>query len=263
MNKDDLLKMAENPQYIEGIYNYCDRWCERCSMTSRCLNYAITEENLGDLSDRDMDNKIFWEKLQEIFQLTMEMVTEWAEENGVDLDAIDMEAVAEEEHRRRVEAKNHELSQAARGYSDLVEMWFDQGESLPFDVKGQTIYYTGPSPARPGQSIGSAGPTTSGRMDVYSPRLIAEGLKGMIGKGMRSPVVKDAMKEHKAIYMATIGGTGALISKTIRKSVVVAYEELGTEAILRLEVVEFPVTVINDIYGGDLYQEGKSRYRID
>ena len=130
MNKDDLLKMAENPQYIEGIYNYCDRWCERCSMTSRCLNYAITEENLGDLSDRDMDNKIFWEKLQEIFQLTMEMITEWAEENGVDLDAIDMEAVAEEEHRRRVEAKNHELSQAARGYSDLVEMWFDQGESL-------------------------------------------------------------------------------------------------------------------------------------
>ena len=130
MNKDDLLKMAENSQYIEGIYNYCDRWCERCSMTSRCLNYAITEENLGDLSDRDMDNKIFWEKLQEIFQLTMEMVTEWAEENGVDLDAIDMEAVAEEEHRRRVEAKNHELSQAARGYSDLVEAWFDQGESL-------------------------------------------------------------------------------------------------------------------------------------
>jgi hypothetical protein len=130
VNKDDLLKMAENPQYIEGIYNYCDRWCERCSMTSRCLNYAITEENLGDLSDRDMDNKIFWEKLQEIFQLTMEMITEWAEENGVDLDAIDMEAVAEEEHRRRIEAKNHELSQAARGYSDLVERWFDQGESL-------------------------------------------------------------------------------------------------------------------------------------
>lgn len=122
--------MAQDPQYIEGIYNYCDRWCERCPMTSRCLNYAITEENLGDLSDRDMSNKVFWEKLQEIFQLTMEMVTELAEEQGIDLDDIDVEAVAEEEHRRRVEAKNHELSREAREYSDLVERWFDQDESL-------------------------------------------------------------------------------------------------------------------------------------
>jgi len=139
----------------------------------------------------------------------------------------------------------------------------EQGKPLPFDIKGQIIYYMGPSPARPGQTIGSAGPTTSGRMDAYSPRLIAKGLKGMIGKGMRSQAVKNAMKEHKAVYMAAIGGAGALISKTIKKAEVIAYEELGAEAILRLEVEDFPVTVINDIYGGDLYHEGKAKYRVD
>ncbi len=138
----------------------------------------------------------------------------------------------------------------------------EQGKPPPFDIKGQTIYYMGPSPAKPGQPIGSAGPTTSGRMDAYSPRLIAEGLKGMIGKGMRSQVVKDAMKEYKAVYLASIGGAGALISKSIKKSKVIAYGELGAEAVLRLEVENFPATVINDIYGGDLYQEGKARYRI-
>ncbi len=139
----------------------------------------------------------------------------------------------------------------------------DKGKPLPFDIKGQTIYFMGPSPARPGQAIGSAGPTTSGRMDSYSPRLIAEGLKGMIGKGMRSQEVKDAMKEYKAAYFAAVGGAGALISKTIKKSEVVAYEELGAEAVRRLEVEGFPATVINDIYGGDLYQEGKAKYKID
>ncbi|MBA7481563.1 Fumarate hydratase class I, anaerobic [subsurface metagenome] len=139
----------------------------------------------------------------------------------------------------------------------------DQGKPLPFDIKGQTIYFMGPSPAKPGQPIGAAGPTTSGRMDAYSPRVIAEGLKGMIGKGMRSPAVKDAMKEYKAVYLTAIGGAGALIAKSIKKSEVVAYEELGAEAIRRLEVADFPVTVVNDIYGGDLYQEGKARYRID
>lgn len=138
----------------------------------------------------------------------------------------------------------------------------DQGNHLPFDIKGQTIYFMGPSPARPGQPIGSAGPTTSGRMDAYSPRLIAEGLKGMIGKGMRSQEVKDAMKKHKAVYLAAIGGAGAIISKSIKKSEVVAYEELGAEAVRRLEVEDFPVTVINDIYGGDLYQEGKAKYAV-
>jgi len=137
----------------------------------------------------------------------------------------------------------------------------DQGKPLPFDIKGQTVYFMGPSPAKPGQPIGSAGPTTSGRMDSYSPRLISEGLKGMIGKGMRSQAVKDAMKEYKAVYLAAVGGAGALISKSIKKAEVVAYEELGAEAVLRMEVEDFPATVINDIYGGDLYEEGKARYR--
>ena len=138
-----------------------------------------------------------------------------------------------------------------------------QGKPLPFDVKGQIIYYMGPSPAKPGQAIGSAGPTTSGRLDIYSPRLLAEGLKGMMGKGMRSPAVKEAMKEYKAVYLAAIGGAGALISRSIKKSEVIAYEELESEAIRRLEVEDFPATVINDIYGGDLYQAGKTRYRRD
>jgi fumarate hydratase subunit beta len=142
----------------------------------------------------------------------------------------------------------------------LVEA-LDQGKPLPFDIKGATVYFMGPSPAKPGQPIGSAGPTTSGRMDSYSPRLMAEGLKGMIGKGMRSQAVKDAMKKYKAVYLAAVGGAGALISKSIKKSEIVAYEELGAEAVLRLEVKDFPATVINDIYGGDLYEEGKAKYR--
>ena len=138
----------------------------------------------------------------------------------------------------------------------------DQGEALPFDIKGATIYYMGPSPARPGRVIGSAGPTTSGRMDAYAPRLMAEGLKGMIGKGLRSKAVKDAMVKHKTVYLGAIGGAGAIISKSIKKAEVVAYEELGAEALRRLEVADFPVTVINDIYGGDLYEEGKAKYQV-
>jgi fumarate hydratase subunit beta len=137
----------------------------------------------------------------------------------------------------------------------------DQGKPLPFDIKGQTIYYMGPSPAKPGHAIGSAGPTTSGRMDGYSPRLMAEGLRGMVGKGMRSAAVKEAMKQHRAVYFAAIGGAGALISKAIKKSDIIAYEELGAEALLRIEVADFPVIVINDIYGGDLYEEGKAKYK--
>jgi fumarate hydratase subunit beta len=138
----------------------------------------------------------------------------------------------------------------------------DKGESLPFDIKDQTLYYMGPSPAPPGKVIGSAGPTTSVRMDAYTPRLLAAGLKGMIGKGVRSAEVKDAIKKYQAIYFAAVGGAGALISKTITKSEVIAYPELGPEAILRLEVKDFPVTVINDIYGGDLYIEGKKKYSL-
>lgn len=138
----------------------------------------------------------------------------------------------------------------------------DQGKPLPFDIKGATVFYMGPSPARPGRVIGSAGPTTSGRMDAYAPRLMAEGLKGMIGKGLRSKDVKDAMVKYKAIYMGAIGGAGAVISKSIKKAELIAYEELGAEAIRRLEVEDFPVTVVNDIYGGDLYEEGKARYQV-
>lgn len=143
----------------------------------------------------------------------------------------------------------------------LVEA-LDKGEKLPFDLKNQTIYYMGPTPARPGQVIGSAGPTTSGRMDAYTPRLIAAGLKGMIGKGNRSQSVRDAIKKYKAVYFAAIGGAGALISKSIKKAEVIAYEDLGAEAIRRLEVENFPATVINDIYGGDLYEQGKAKYMV-
>jgi fumarate hydratase subunit beta len=138
----------------------------------------------------------------------------------------------------------------------------DRGEPLPFDIKGQTLYYMGPSPAPPGKIIGSAGPTTSARMDAYTPKLLDAGLKGMIGKGVRSPAVKDAVKKYKAVYFAAVGGAGALISKTIIKSEVIAYPDLGPEAVLRLEVKDFPATVINDIYGGDLYIEGKKKYSL-
>jgi len=138
----------------------------------------------------------------------------------------------------------------------------DKGEKLPIDLNNQAIYYMGPSPARPGQPIGSAGPTTSGRMDSYAPRLMAIGLKGMIGKGNRTQAVKDAMKKYQAVYFGAIGGAGALISRTIKKSEVLAYEDLGAEAIRRLEVVDFPATVINDIYGDDLYEQGRAKYEM-
>jgi len=138
----------------------------------------------------------------------------------------------------------------------------DHGQPLPFDIRGATVYYMGPTPPRPGRVIGSAGPTTSGRMDAYAPRLMAEGLKGMIGKGLRSQAVKDAMVKYRAVYLGAIGGAGAIISRSIKKSEVVAYEELGAEAVRCLEVEDFPVTVVNDIHGGDLYQEGKARYRV-
>ncbi|MFC2060252.1 Fe-S-containing hydro-lyase [Chloroflexota bacterium] len=137
----------------------------------------------------------------------------------------------------------------------------DEGDSLPFDLQGQTIYYMGPSPARPDRTAGSAGPTTSGRMDVYTPRLMATGIRTMIGKGRRSPEVKEAIKKYKAVYLVTIGGAGALLAKSIKQIEVVAYEDLGTEAIWRLNVDSFPAIVANDIYGGDLFEQGKAKYQ--
>ena len=139
----------------------------------------------------------------------------------------------------------------------------DEGKDLPFDVAGQIIYYVGPTPARPGAVIGSAGPTTSGRMDTYAPAMMAAGLKGMIGKGSRSAEVRETMSRHKAVYFAATGGAGALLSQRIVKAEVVAYEDLGPEAIRRLEVKDFPVIVVNDAHGGDLYEEGVSSYRRD
>jgi len=137
----------------------------------------------------------------------------------------------------------------------------DAGQPLPIDLRGQVIYYVGPSPAKPGRVIGSAGPTTSGRMDVYMPRLLAMGLKGTIGKGSRSAGVREAMKRHKAVYFAALGGAGALIARCIKGVELVAYGDLGPEALLRLEVEHFPLWVVNDIYGGDLYEQGKKAYQ--
>ena len=137
----------------------------------------------------------------------------------------------------------------------------DKGEKLPFDIKGQTIYYMGPSPARPGQVIGSAGPTTSSRMDAFTPRLLEAGLKAMIGKGDRSPAVREAIKKYRAVYLVATGGAAALISKSIKKSETIAYEELGAEAVLKLTVEDFPAIVANDMYGGDLFEQAKAQYR--
>jgi fumarate hydratase subunit beta len=134
------------------------------------------------------------------------------------------------------------------------------GEQLPFDPQGQIIYYMGPAPAKPGDAIGSAGPTTSYRMDPYAPRLLEAGLKGMIGKGNRSMPVRDAMQKHKAVYMAAIGGAGALIAKSVKSAEVIAYDDLGAEALRRLEVEDFPAIVVNDIYGGDAYEDGLRQY---
>jgi len=138
----------------------------------------------------------------------------------------------------------------------------DKGKALPFDVKGQVIYFVGPAPAKPGWAIGSAGPTTSYRMDAFSPRLIELGLKGMIGKGGRAQEVIDACVKYKCVYFGAVGGAGALLAKTIKKAEVIAYEELGPEAVRRLEVEDFPVIVVNDVYGRDLEKEGAKKYAV-
>ena len=136
----------------------------------------------------------------------------------------------------------------------------EKGETLPMDIKDSVIYFVGPTPARPEEVIGSAGPTTSYRMDAYSPTLIALGQTGMIGKGKRSPEVINAMKEYGAVYFGAIGGCGALLSQCIKKSEIIAYDDLGAEAIRRLEVEDFPVTVIIDSEGNNLYETGRTAY---
>lgn len=145
-------------------------------------------------------------------------------------------------------------------HKKMVEA-LEQGQDLPFEMADQIIYFVGPSPAKEGQVIGSAGPTTSGRMDAYSPKLIAKGLTGMIGKGLRSVEVIEAMKTHGAVYFGAIGGAGALIAKRIVSSEVIAYPELGPEAVRRLVVKDFPVMVIIDHEGNNLYETGKAQYR--
>jgi fumarate hydratase subunit beta len=142
----------------------------------------------------------------------------------------------------------------------LIEA-LEKGHPLPFDVRGQVIYYVGPTPPKPGQVIGSAGPTTSMRLDRYTPALLAAGLKGIIGKGGRGAAVRQALQEHKAVYFIAVGGAGALLSRHIKKAEVVAYEDLGTEAIRRLEVEDFPAIVCDDIYGNDLLEQGKAQWR--
>lgn len=141
--------------------------------------------------------------------------------------------------------------------ADLIR----QGQPLPFDLRGQIVYFVGPTPAPPGRPIGSAGPTTSYRMDPYSPLLIEHGLKGMVGKGKRSAEVTEALKKHKAVYLAAVGGAGALIAQRIRAAEIVAYEDLGPEAIRRLTVEDFPAVVVNDCHGGDVYAEGRKKYQ--
>lgn len=138
-----------------------------------------------------------------------------------------------------------------------------ENKPLPIDVEGQIIYYAGPTPAKPGKVIGSCGPTTSGRMDAFSPEMMEQGLKGMIGKGPRSKAVINSMKKNGAVYFAAIGGAAALIADTIKKVDIVAYEELGPEAIRRMEVKDYPCIVAVDSEGNDLYQIGVEKYRVE
>ncbi|WP_028305627.1 Fe-S-containing hydro-lyase [Desulfitobacterium sp. PCE1] len=145
-------------------------------------------------------------------------------------------------------------------HKKMVEA-LSRGEELPFDVRNQVLYFVGPTPPKPGQVIGSAGPTTSGRMDAYSPKLIERGLTGMIGKGLRSEEVIEAMRKHGAVYFGAIGGSGALLAKRIVSAEVIAYPELGTEAVRRLVVKDFPVMVVIDKDGNNLYESGKAQYR--
>ena len=145
------------------------------------------------------------------------------------------------------------------GHKRMVEL-LSRGEDLPFDPQNATIYYVGPSPARPGQVIGSAGPTTSGRMDAYAPRLLSVGARGMIGKGARSAEVVEAMKRYSGVYFGAIGGAGALLAKCIKKAELIAWEDLQSEALRKLWVENMPLVVVIDCEGNDLYEQGRAEY---
>jgi fumarate hydratase subunit beta len=146
---------------------------------------------------------------------------------------------------------------AHRRFCDLL----DRGETLPIDLSGQILFYAGPVPARPGKVIGSIGPTSSYRMDPFTPKLLEQGLKGMIGKGNRSDAVVRAIQHHKAVYLASVGGTAALSARCVKTAEIIAFEDLGPEAVYRLEVREFPLVVAVDCYGGNLFTEGIEKYR--
>lgn len=169
------------------------------------------------------------------------------------------EAVADLRIGDRVLLSGPMLTGRDAAHKRLVDL-LDAGQPLPVDIAGETIYFVGPSPAKPGQVIGSCGPTTSYRMDPYSPRLIEKGLRGMIGKGERGNAVVDAMRKHGAVYFAAVGGAGALAARSVKTMTVVAYEDLGPEAIHRLEVEDFPCIVVQDAQGGNLYREGVKTY---
>lgn len=181
-------------------------------------------------------------------------------------EAIRVKAPLDEGTARRLKAgdrvliSGHVYTARDAAHKRMVEA-LEAGRPLPFDLEGQIIYYVGPCPAKPGQALGSCGPTTSGRMDPYAPKLIAKGLRGMIGKGSRAPAVVEAMKQHGAVYFAAIGGAGALAARTVKKAEPVAYDDLGPEAVLRLEVEDFPAVVCIDSEGNDLYEMGRACYR--
>jgi len=180
-------------------------------------------------------------------------------------EAIRIKAPLSEDDVRKLKAGERVLISGAiytardAAHKRLVEA-IEAGKSLPFDIDGQIIYYVGPCPAKPGQALGSCGPTTSGRMDPYAPVLIAKGLRGMIGKGSRQASVVEAMKKHGAVYFVAVGGAGALAARTVKKADMVAYEDLGPEAVRRLEVEDFPAVVCIDAAGNDLYETGRARY---
>jgi fumarate hydratase subunit beta len=159
--------------------------------------------------------------------------------------------------RVRITGRLYTARDAAHG-----RLWplIQAGRPLPIDVRGQIIYYTGPSPAPPGEIVGAIGPTTASRMDTFTPALLRLGLKATMGKGARSQPVKDALKQSRGVYFGAIGGAGAVLSRFVKRVEIVAYEDLGTEAIRRLEVENFPAIVVNDCHGGDLYQDGMKAY---